>query len=196
MADLAITDKYDVLSVSVIHRLAIEWGDAVEVNAVLCDRVALASLKQSLFDQLKQMKFQPANWWNGPGFLGASKDAYADLFPRPPEYERIKLLLKLDGRPGDLTQFITLIYEVRAGPRQSDQDKWSDRTKDPAVERYISGVRLQLHDVALQTIAQHCAKVNSSRERSESAAIQAIERQLTGTQRKDLHDGLTRKHEQ
>ena len=163
-----------VLTVGESHSMAMEWGEAVEVSAVLCDSKAMDALQKTSWETLKAEQFEAVSPWNNRGFFGAQREAYGKIFSSPAEFELVKLIVKLDERPQDATEYITLIYEVLAGFHKSDRSSWNDRTDDPAVQTYVGKLRVQLHDKALEVVSQHCSQVQSGAAKSRQTALQQL----------------------
>jgi hypothetical protein len=183
----SITSDYVLLTANESHTLAMEWGETVEVNAVLCDQGAVGAVKTTLLDVIEHQDFQPLGPWDKLGFLRAQRESFGTIFTTPAQYEWVKLLLKLDGRPSDITEYITLLYEVSAGPRTSDKKSgWSDRTHDPQVDNFIGKLKIRLHDRALEVLTEHCSRITSGPSTSKENALRTLNSQLTAAQVKSI----------
>jgi hypothetical protein len=170
------------------------WGDTVEVNTLICDQETIELVQRSILDMLSEQHFQPLGYWDGRGFLKAKRQGYRLIFTSPPpQYEHVRLVVKLDGHPTDLTQYITLIYEVQAGPRpQYDLKAWSDRTDEQVVKSYIGQLSNRMHDKALNTMKGHCSKVDSGTAPTEKAALEKLNGRMSSDQAKSVRTALAR----
>jgi len=185
---LVRSDSGPVLDASVSHKLAMEWGEGVEVQAVICDDETNALVERSISDFLTSNQFR-TGVWDARGYLKAERQKYGVLFtaPPPPLYESFHLLVKLDARPKDLVEYIRLMYDVEAGPRPRrdpppDRD-WSNMTDANVVKEYVDLVlNKEIKDRALNTIVEHCAKVRSTTARTQEAAFQDIKRHISNDQ--------------
>lgn len=183
-----------VLNASRSSRLGMEWGDTVEVQAIICDKETITLVENSVLSLLREEEFQPLGAWDGRGFLKAERVSHGLLFKNPPpQYESVHLVVKLDGQPANLAQYITLIYAVQAGPRpQYDRKAWSDQTDNSSVKTYIGVLSNLMHDRALVAIKEHCSKVDSGPVPTEKAALEKMDAQLTSNQAQSVRTALAK----
>lgn len=199
MSTSTISPNANVFDASTSHTLAMQWGDAIEVQAVICDKETIGLVEKSISDRLTQDEFQ-TGIWDSRGFLKAQREKYALLFRTPPPslWESFHLIVKLDGQPKELTEYIMLIYDVEAGPRPRhepppDRD-WFSVTDTQAVEKYINlNLSKSIRDAALQTIKNHCSKVKSDPAPKEDIALQQVDTHVSPEQSRSIRQILERK---
>jgi hypothetical protein len=159
----------------------------VEIEAVLCDPEAVDNLKSSILQVISGKQFHALGPWNAVGFLKARSETYGK-FTTPSEYEVFDLLIKIDARPKDLTEYFTLLYELRAGPRKTDASSMTDLTSSNRADDFIGELKSALYDGARGAIASHCGKIDSGLASSRPVALKNLA--LSAAQEHSVTDKL------
>ena len=167
-------------------------ADSISVSALLCPRAeTIGSLEGAILTMLKNSGYQVGSEWNEVGFLRAQKDSRGLIFNTPVQFESVLLVIKVDTRLSDGNGVVTVIYEIKAGPRQNDRKSFEDKTSEPESLQYITSLVGSLKHAVEENIASHCTRLNSGRQLSRRVALETINPKLSAAQQDQLRIQVT-----
>jgi hypothetical protein len=194
------SDDLSVVSSSVTSRHGAETGNSVEVAVILCDPGgATRAIEQRVASFLREQGYTALDAdWSPTGFFSVTRLGSSEIFTNPPLQQRTNLTLNLALVPSrtvtsTLTQFLTIIYDIRAGARTPDEDKWTYYSKTDPVRAQIAKLAKDIRDRALIGISNKCWKVNSGPAASTDEAVDALTIKLSAQRKDQLKTSLREK---
>ncbi len=160
----SVDSDFSLFDAHVNRGLGAEFNPPMSLTAVFCARrVAVLAIEDSISGSLKHQGYDTFAGWDKFGFLTAEKSGHALIFKTPPQYEDIKLHVKVDQDDFN-ERAITIDYEIRAGVRASDQGSWSDESSTEQAKHYIDDLRGQLREAAEGALRNHCQRAATAGE--------------------------------
>lgn len=156
------------------------------VAALLCDPkqtvgVTRAAILQLLTSSGFAIEFPG---WDEAGFLHARKTTFGEILvdEAPKLYEELRLSIRADYTMGDPKSFVSLIYQVDAGPRRTDRAAWSERTQSLPALRYVDTLRWKILNIIQSAFALYCNQIRSESTDGREKALEGLKGMLTSEQ--------------
>jgi hypothetical protein len=133
----------------------------IRVEVLLCDRVQTTAIVRIAVDALlRQMNFDVAfPGWDDAGFVYATRSSFGEIFPDMPKlYEEVQVAIGVEKEWKEAIGFVTLIYQVGAGPRSSDKKSWAEKTNTLPAAKFVDQLRWRILNIIASAFSQHCQR--------------------------------------
>jgi len=156
-ASLQVADTYYLVPPALFSIVS----PPIRIDVLLCDKDKTSSIIRIAIEALlRSMNFQVQfPGWDEAGFLHATRHTHGEIFTDMPKlYEEVRVAIGVDKQWKD-TGFISLIYQIDAGPRLSDRDSWTERTLSRPALKFADELQWKLLNIIASAFDKHCENV-------------------------------------
>jgi hypothetical protein len=170
-------------------------GPPIEISALVCDPKRTVDLIKAASERLLRTSQYQIEYpgWSAIGFLFARKRTRGQILGKPTLFEDLHVALKVDANISDASGVVTIIYEVKAGPRENDTAGWEDRTDSALVFKHVDLLRWKIRNVIQTAFESYCGCIRGQASYSYDEAVVEVMKHLDASQKSALKASLARR---